>query len=365
MSSIVRNLNCIVDYILRHVLKKLIAYVLIYVLAILYGVLVLVRVLLKVLREGTQILKTSPPMENAPACLHDESVGIHNYITTKSSMNFHYVANGEVGQPLMLLLHGFPEFWYSWRFQLREFSNDYRVVAVDMRGYGLSYKPRSSSKYNLFYLVQDIEEIVEALGYTSCTLVGHDFGGMIACAVAHRSPKMVEKLVILNAPHPKIFTDFLFSDWRQFLMSWYIFFFQLPYFPELYLSMGDYRNIEDAYLGTYYGFGNKANVNDMDFAAFKFAISQPGALTAAINYYRNFFSLCLNDGWLQGQKLITSPTLIVWGDRDLSLRKNCLESIPSFVETSTIRFVGGASHWVQQDEPQIVNDFIREFLQSN
>ncbi|CAB4026119.1 epoxide hydrolase 4-like [Paramuricea clavata] len=107
-------------------------------------------------------------------------------------------------------------------------------------------------------------------------------------------------------------------------------------------------------------------MSDMDLEAFKFAISQPGALTAALNYYRNIVTLYLDDDWLRdGQTRITSPTLIVWGDQDPFLTKKTLDFIPNFVENSTIRFVGGASHWVQQDEPQIVNDFIREFVQAS
>ncbi|XP_048055560.1 epoxide hydrolase 4 isoform X3 [Megalobrama amblycephala] len=127
----------------------------------------------------------------------------------ESGLRFHYVAAGERGKPLMLFLHGFPEFWFSWRHQLREFKSEFRVVAVDMRGYGESDLPSSTESYRLDYLVTDIKDIVEYLGYNRCFLVGHDWGGIIAWLCAIHYPEMVTKLIVLNSPHPCVFTGII------------------------------------------------------------------------------------------------------------------------------------------------------------
>lgn len=345
------------------IVKQILMRLFCYLLGLFYGSMVLCRLLWSVFREGTGILKHKPKRV-APTCLEDENLGVHNYITTKSNLNFHYVANGDLGKPLMLCLHGFPEFWYSWRFQLREFSKTFRVVAVDLRGYGFSDKPPKTSMYNIAHLAQDAKEIVEALGYSSCILMGHDWGGIISWSVAHRFPEIVDQLIILNCPHPKTFSACLLSSWKQFLMSWYIFFYQLPYLPELFISQKGFKIMKAIFKGNFAGVKNKVNMTDEDIEAYMFAISQPGAVTCALNYFRSNITLSIDNDWLKdGQSRVTAPTLVVWGDQDRFLRKEFVNSIHDVVDNLKIRFVGGSSHWVQQDEPQIVNDFIREFLE--
>ncbi|XP_061682213.1 dihydrolipoyllysine-residue acetyltransferase component of acetoin cleaving system isoform X1 [Syngnathoides biaculeatus] len=145
------------------------------------------------------------PREAPPACLHDTSLGTHCYVRIKDSgLRFHYVAAGERGKPLMLFLHGFPEFWFSWRYQLREFKSEFRVVAVDMRGYGESDLPLAVDCYRPELLLADVKDIVEHLGYNRCFLVGHDWGGTIAWLFAINYPEMVAKLIVLNCPHPSV-----------------------------------------------------------------------------------------------------------------------------------------------------------------
>ncbi|KAL2090350.1 hypothetical protein ACEWY4_015038 [Coilia grayii] len=180
--------------------------------------------------------------ETPPACLNDTSLGTHCYVRIKESgLRFHYVAAGERGRPLMLLLHGFPEFWFSWRYQLREFKSEFRVVAVDMRGYGDSDQPLSPESYRLDYLVTDVKDIVEYLGYNRCLLVGHDWGGIIAWLFAIHYPEMVVKLIVLNSPHPSVLADYALRHPSQLLKSSHFFFFQLPRLPELMLSINDFK----------------------------------------------------------------------------------------------------------------------------
>uniref|UniRef100_A0A1A8B4X9 Epoxide hydrolase 4 n=1 Tax=Nothobranchius furzeri TaxID=105023 RepID=A0A1A8B4X9_NOTFU len=229
--------------------------------------------------------------ETPPACLNDTSLGTHCYVRIKESgLRFHYVAAGERGKPLMLFLHGFPEFWFSWRYQLREFKSEFRVVAVDMRGYGESDLPLSTENYSFDYLVTDVKDIVEYLGYNRCCLVGHDWGGTIAWLFAIHYPEMVTKLIVLNCPHPSVFTDYALRHPSQLLKSSHFFFFQLPRFPELMLSINDFKALKALFTSRNTGIGRKGRwLTAEDLEAYLYALSQPGALTGALNYYRNVF----------------------------------------------------------------------------
>ncbi|KAJ8303994.1 hypothetical protein KUTeg_017577 [Tegillarca granosa] len=136
-----------------------------------------------------------------PKCLYDPSLGTHGFILLEE-VKLHYVANGKEGKPLMLLLHGYPEFWYSWKYQLKEFSKDYRVVAIDMRGFGESDKPSGVSNYKIETVANDVKQLIPALGYSQCTLVGHDMGALVAWMFVTEHPQMVKEMIIMNVPYP-------------------------------------------------------------------------------------------------------------------------------------------------------------------
>uniref|UniRef100_A0A1A8L4R7 Epoxide hydrolase 4 n=1 Tax=Nothobranchius pienaari TaxID=704102 RepID=A0A1A8L4R7_9TELE len=298
--------------------------------------------------------------ETPPACLNDTSLGTHCYVRIKESgLRFHYVAAGERGKPLMLFLHGFPEFWFSWRYQLREFKSEFRVVAVDMRGYGESDLPLSTENYSFDYLVTDVKDIVEYLGYNRCCLVGHDWGGTIAWLFAIHYPEMVTKLIVLNCPHPSVFTDYALRHPSQLLKSSHFFFFQLPCFPELMLSINDFKALKALFTSRNTGIGRKGRwLTAEDLEAYLYALSQPGALTGALNYYRNVFSsLPLN------HKYVRSPVLLLWGERDAFLEQEMAEACRLYIRNHfRLNIISGASHWLQQDQPDIVNTLIWTFL---
>lgn len=259
----------------------------------------------------------------------------------------------------MLFLHGFPEFWFSWRHQLREFKSEFRVVAVDMRGYGDSDVPTSTDSYRLDYLVSDVKDIVEYLGYNRCFLVGHDWGGIIAWLFAIHYPEMVMKLIILNIPHPSVFSDYILRSPSQLLKSGYIFFFQLPRLPELMLSINDFQTLKGLFTSRSTGIGRKGCwLTSEDMEAYLYAFSQPGALTGAINYYRNIFSfLPLR------QQDVKSPVLLLWGERDAFLEQDMAEACRLYIKNHfRLNIISGASHWLQQDQPDIVNTLIWTFL---
>jgi pimeloyl-ACP methyl ester carboxylesterase len=276
------------------------------------------------------------------------------YITT-NGVKLHYVTQGEGN--LMLMLHGFPEFWYSWRHQIPEFASDFQVVALDLRGYNHSDKPSAQSAYAMDELVKDVKGVIEGLGYQTCILVGHDWGGAIAWSFAYQYPELVERLIILNSPHPAKFVQGLTTP-QQLLRSYYIFLFQLPWLPELFLQLGDYQAIEAIFVDTAV---DKSAFTKADIDAFKDAAAKRGALTAMLNYYRNIFSgERLNRTW----GILEVPTLMIWGEKDVALGKELTYGTEAYVRDFQIKYIPKCSHWVQQEQPQLVNEYIREFLLS-
>jgi epoxide hydrolase 4 len=278
----------------------------------------------------------------------------HAYITT-NGIQLHYVTQGE--GPLMLMLHGFPEFWYSWRHQIPEFAKDYKVVALDLRGYNDSDKPEGVSAYAMDELIKDVEGVIKGLGYDSCILVGHDWGGAIAWDFAYAYPQMVERLIILNMPHPAKFAAGLLTP-QQLLRSTYALFFQLPWLPELLIQSSNYQLLEVAFKGMAV---NKSAFTQEDIEAYKQAASKPGALTAALNYYRNGIKQFKPD---QDWPILETPTLMIWGEKDTALGKELSYGTQTYVRNFQIHYISNSSHWVQQEQPQLVNQYMREWLAS-
>ncbi len=278
----------------------------------------------------------------------------HNFISTNGII-LHYVTEG-TGK-LMLMLHGFPEFWYSWRHQIREFSSDYQVVAVDLRGYNESDKPEDVQAYKIEEFIKDIQGVIKGLGYENCVLVSHDWGGAIAWCFAYAYPEMVEKLIVMNIPHPAKFREGISSNPQQLLRSWYIFLFQIPWLPEIILQSNNYQAIADAFSKMAI---DKTAFSQEDLEAYKQAAAKPGALTAMVNYYRNIFPGFLTNQQEWGKLEI--PTLMIWGENDTALGKELTYDTQSYVKNFQIKYIPNCSHWVQQEQPRLVNQYMREFL---
>jgi epoxide hydrolase 4 len=265
----------------------------------------------------------------------------HEYIHT-NGIQLHYVTEGE--GPLMLMLHGFPEFWYSWRKQISEFSSHYKVVAIDLRGYNDSDKPAHQSAYVMAEFIQDVKGVIQGLGYDRCILVGHDWGGAIAWNFAYAYPTLLDRLIVLNLPHPAKFAQGLRTP-QQLIRSAYIFFFQIPI------------AIASAFTGMAI---DKSAFTTADLDAYKDAAAKRGALTAMLNYYRNL----VQQGLTQTEwGVLTTPTLMIWGESDTALGKELTYGTEAYVQNLRIRYIPNCSHWVQQEQPQQVNQYIHEFLE--
>ncbi|MDJ0577286.1 MAG: alpha/beta hydrolase [Xenococcaceae cyanobacterium MO_234.B1] len=285
--------------------------------------------------------------------LESETSLKHDYIIS-NGIRLHYVTQGE-GE-LMLLLHGFPEFWYSWRYQIPEFATDYKVVALDLRGYNDSEKPEGREAYAITELVKDIEGVIKGLGYEQCVLVGHDWGGMLAWNFAYAHSEMVEKLIVMNLPHPAKFVQALRTNPQQMLRSWYILLFQLPLVPEFLLQADDYRMIASIFVETAI---DKTAFPPQDLEAYKKAAAKPGALTAMLNYYRhNFLGLFNPTEWT----VLQVPTMMIWGENDTALGKELTYDTQEYVKHLQLRYLPNCSHWVQQEQPELVNQYMGDFL---
>ena len=286
----------------------------------------------------------------------------HQYAEV-NGVRIHYVTEGK--GPLIIFLHGFPEFWYEWKDQLPEFAKDHQAVAPDMRGYNLSEKPAGVDRYQMKDLVEDVRALAEHLGYKKFILVGHDWGGGVAWSFAIAHPEYLEKLVIVNCPHPSVLARELAQNPAQQKASQYMLLFRSPK-AEQQLSANNYAGLVDGVLGD----GLKTGVfTDADKQAYIAAWSQPGALTGGLNYYRaaNLGPPTLDAPAAPpadpGSLLVKVPTLVIWGEKDTALLTGNLDGMDKFVPNLTIKRIPDGSHWVIHEKPELVNEFIREFIQ--
>ncbi len=273
-----------------------------------------------------------------------------------NGVRLHYVTAGQ--GPLVLLLHGFPEFWYSWALQIPALAAaGFRVVAPDLRGYNLSDKPEGVRAYRLETLVADVAALVRELGAERAAIVGHDWGGVIAWSLAMREPTVVDRLVVINAPHPATMARRIWRRW-QLWKSWYVFVFQLPRLPEALFRLGRYAVLRRALRR------EPVRADAFDAAAIRRyveAIDRPGALTAGMNYYR----AALRRNPLHAARdarPVTCPTLVVWGERDRHLSTGLLSGLEWWAPDLRIERLPDASHWVQRDAPERLNEILVGFL---
>jgi pimeloyl-ACP methyl ester carboxylesterase len=285
----------------------------------------------------------------------------HHYIEV-NGIRMHYAQAGH-GPRLFVLLHGFPECWWSWRYQLRVFGDDaslarrFTVIAPDMRGYNETDAP--SWGYELDVLVQDVVTLIHALGHNRAVLAGHDWGGNIAWCLAIARPDLVERLIGLNIPHPALYAEAIGQNWRQMLRSWYILFFQLPFVPEAAIRHNHYAAIESIFRGSA---TDPACFTDQDIQIYKRALAKPGALRAALSYYRKLFQQG-GRGMFKGTGMrVHMPTLMIWGEQDSALGKELTYGTERFVSDLQIKYLPNCSHWVQQECPAEVNRYLLEFL---
>lgn len=274
-----------------------------------------------------------------------------------NGVKLHVVEAGPVDGELVVLLHGFPEFWYSWRRQIDALADaGYRVLVPDQRGYNTSDKPKKVSDYAVDTLANDVVELIKSTGRSQANVIGHDWGAAVAWMLAIKHPHVVKRLGILNVPHPAVFVRKFKRPSLQMLKSWYVFYFQLPKLPELALSIGGHRLLKRSLLKT----SNRGTFSSDDLALYDVAWSQPGALTAMVNWYRASFSH--RPKIERGTTRIKVPTLMIWGAKDKFLGRDLAQPSIDYCEQGKLVFLENATHWVHQDEPQKVNNLLLDFF---
>jgi pimeloyl-ACP methyl ester carboxylesterase len=287
----------------------------------------------------------------------------HDYAEV-NRVRLHYVHAGS--GPLILFLHGFPEFWYAWKNQLAEFGNDHLAVAPDMRGYNLSSKPADLDQYQMKHLVEDIRALAEHLGSKKFILVAHDWGGVVAWAFAMAHPECLKKLIVVNAPHPGVFARELRDNPAQQKASEYMLFFRGDQ-AESYLAANNCAALVKVVIGD----GLKTGAfTEEDKQAYIEAWLQPGALTGGLNYYRAMKTGPPAPGESRENRMAIDParlmvkvsTLVIWGEKDTALLTGNLDGLDQFVPDLIIRRVPEGTHWVVHEKPAEVNGHIREFL---
>ncbi|CAI2354421.1 unnamed protein product [Caenorhabditis sp. 36 PRJEB53466] len=290
-----------------------------------------------------------------PECLKDWN---HKFVQLEE-IRMHYVEEGPQDGEVLLMVHGFPEFWYSWRFQLEYFKKTHRCIAIDMRGYNQTDRPSGISSYNVVRLVDDIRQFIEILGLERVTLAAHDWGAIVCWRFSMLHPSLIDRLIVCNVPHPIAFYEVYKVSKEQRDKSWYIYLFQSQMIPEIAMKSNGMKMLDSMFRGRKAGIRNSRNFTDQDMLAWKHVFSQPGAITGPLNYYRDLF----NAPPIPTKQHIVQPkVLIIWGDEDAFLDKKGAELSVQFCRDCQVQMIRGASHWVQQDQPELVNAVMEHFM---
>ena len=274
-----------------------------------------------------------------------------------NGIKLHVIMAGPKDSPPVILLHGFPEFWYGWRKQIPVLAEaGFRVVVPDQRGYNLSDKPKGVKANRLDILVADVLGLIDALGYDKVRLIGHDWGAIVAWALAIWHPERLLKLGIMNVPHPSVMMKSLLKgDREQLRRSWYVFAFQIPWLPEFFLRRNDWRNAVRVLRGS----AKIHTFKNEDIAEYKKSWSQPGAMTAMINWYR---AVVRHRPKMPKDPRVTVPTLMLWGKQDVALSHRMAQPSIDYCDDGKLVSFEDATHWVQHDAADEVNHLLLEFL---
>jgi pimeloyl-ACP methyl ester carboxylesterase len=273
---------------------------------------------------------------------------------TVNGVRLHVVAAGDPDDPLVVLLHGFPEFWYGWHRSIEPLVEaGYRVLVPDQRGYNRSEKPEGTRAYRASELSGDVVELIASAGRDAAHVVGHDWGAAVAWDVALRHPDSVDRLGILNVPHPAVFKRTLRSDPRQMLKSWYVFFFQLPRLPEWLHRRGDFRplvwGLQSSKPGTF---------TERDLDRYRAAWDRERGVTGMVNWYRALF----RHPEEPPRERINAPTLVIWGEGDKYLLPKMAPESIEYCEDGRLERIPEGTHWVHHEHPKRVTELLVEHL---
>ncbi len=294
------------------------------------------------------------------------------YAALPNGTRLHYASAGERGKPLMLFVHGFPEFWFEWEAQLAEFGHTHFAVAADLRGFNLSSKPAAVEAYKPRHIVEDLVQFIRALGYERCVVVAHDWGGAICWNLAIQFPQLVERLVIINSPHPYLFAKALAGNPEQQAASAYMNWLRRPGSEEVLAANGfallqSMLSGKDEPPAPWFA----GDTRDKYLAAW----AQPGddgshSLTGSVNYYRATPMRPPGEGVaapdISGMDpaafVVRVPTLVIWGERDKALPKSLVDGLDAFIPDMRLERIPEGTHWVIHEQPERINRLVRDWL---
>jgi pimeloyl-ACP methyl ester carboxylesterase len=284
--------------------------------------------------------------------MHTELMPRHRTVAT-NGIHLHVVEAGPESGPLLILLHGFPEFWYGWRHQIEPLAAaGFHVLAPDQRGYNLSDKPASIPAYNIDHLARDIVGLIDEAGAAKACVAGHDWGGAVGWWLGVKHPERLEKLALLNIPHPLVMRRAIRKDPAQRKKSSYIFFFQLPWLPERTFRANNFamgaRSLQAS--------SRPGTFSDADLELYREAWSQPDEVRSMIHWYRASLRA---QPERPASPRVRVPTLLLWGEQDRFLGREMAQPSIDLCDDGRLVFVAEASHWIQHEEPERVT---RELL---
>lgn len=281
---------------------------------------------------------------------------LEHVILPTNGIRLHLVQGGSRYGTLVILLHGFPEFWYGWRHQIQPLADaGFRVWVPDQRGYNLSDKPKGISSYRLDELARDIIGLIDAAGVDKCYLAGHDWGAAVAWWVALHYPERLHRLAILNVPHPAVMMKTLFSSFSQLRRSWYMFFFQVPFLAEAILRNNDWEALVNILVKD----SRSGSFSQDDIERYRQAWWHQDAITSMLNWYRAAFQMSPD---LSADLRIQVPTLMLWGAQDKALSYDMAQLSLDLCDDGDLITFENSSHWVQHDEAEAVNKHLVDFF---
>jgi len=281
---------------------------------------------------------------------------IEHHLVKVNGITLHVVTAGPKDGEPVVLLHGFPEFWYGWKHQIAALADaGYRVIVPDQRGYNQSDKPKGLEQYTIDKLTGDMVALIEAMGHSSANVIGHDWGAIVAWSLGILYPNRVRKLGILNVPHPVVFQKTVRGNFGQALKSWYVLSFQMPGLPEWMMSRGDYSFAATMIKRS----GKPTTFSDADLEKYKAAWRNEGAMTGMINWYRAYVQ---KPPATPENVRLPMPTLMIWGAQDQFLSASMAQPSIDLCDDGKLVMIDDATHWVQHDAHEQVNGLLLDFL---
>ncbi|XP_063909712.1 epoxide hydrolase 4-like [Zophobas morio] len=309
-----------------------------------FGVWIICKMLVKWIWDPKSFV-TVQQRDSPPAFLVDSALGQHKYVKLKG-VKFHYVESGSKDKPLVLLLHGFPDCWLSWRYQIPVLSEHFRVVALDLKGFGDSDKPSSRKTYKIDMILEELHQLIISLGVSSCIVVGHDIGALLGWYLAHQYPQVVDKLVAVSCPHPNV------CKTTRYTSSYYrwLSFVQLPYFPELDALREDVQIVSR--------FHKHLQSDDRYLEGYKYAFCRKEDWTGPLNYFRNLLYVEVAGS----SRTIQSPVVLITGDQDKCVKLENIVKSTDYCEKFHVKIVDGARHFPHQERHGQFNEILLKHL---